>query len=121
MYIYVIIKIRIMKLYHSTTNILPSMGFKVKGNCGYGVYLAKSKKYSSSFGDILYSVIVKPKNTLRFDDNDVRGKGFFNMKENDYNSYIQQGYDSLVWYRKGKLTEFILLDTKIITDWTCEN
>ena len=107
-----------MKLYHSTTSILPSCGFKVKGNCGYGIYLAKSRKYSRHFGDITYSVNVQPKNTLRFDDNEVRGKGFFNMTEVHFNNYLNNGYDSLVWYRNGKIAEFIVLDTGIIKEWS---
>jgi len=103
-----------MILYHSTTT--PINEFRIKGNCGYGVYFASAKKYSQTFGDITYRVKLTPNNTLIFNDNEVRGKGFFNMSELQFNDYIKAGYDSLAWYRKGKLAEFIALTTDIIID-----
>jgi hypothetical protein len=102
-------------LYHSTTNPIAGK-WKMKGNNGYGIYLAKSLKYSKTFGDITYKVIVIPKRTLIFNDNEVRGKGFFNMTEIKYKEFIKN-YDSLAWYRKGILQEFVVLDDKIIKDY----
>lgn len=105
-----------MTLYHSTTH--PIIGkFRIKGNAGYGVYFAGTIRKSRTFGDITYKVKVSPKRTLIFNDNEVSGKGFFNMSRDIYLSYISDGYDSVVWYRKGRLQEFIALNTDIIIDY----
>ncbi len=105
-----------MTLYHSTTH--PIIGkFRIKGNCGYGVYFARTIRDSRTFGDITYKVNVLPKKTLIFNDNEVSGKGFFNMSRDIYDRYISDGYDSVAWYRKGRLQEFIVLRTDIISDY----
>lgn len=109
-----------LNLYHSTTQIILG-DFKIKGNCGYGAYFARTKKDSLTFGDITYKVKIKPLNTLIFNDNEVKEKGFFNMSESIFNSYISLGYDSIAWLKNNKLKEFIVLDKNIITDKTIIN
>lgn len=86
----------------------------MRGNNGWGVYFSKKKRYSQTFGDLTYKVKVCPKNTLRFDDNEVKGKGFFNMTKEKYDYYREQGYDSLVWYRNGTFKELVVLTNDII-------
>jgi len=104
-----------IKLFHSTTT--PIFGdFKMRGGAGYGAYFAKDKKVSMTFGDIIYKVTLNPKNTLVFNDNEVKGTGFFNMTKEKYEEYLSKGYDSLQWNRKGKLQEFIALKPEIILD-----
>lgn len=109
-------KIKCMTFYHSTT--VPISGqFRIKGNAGYGAYFSKSIKYSKTFGDITYKVKICPQNTLTFHDNEVKGKGFFNMTKEFYDKYISEGYDSLLWYRDGKIQEFVALKPEIIVDY----
>lgn len=103
-----------MKLYHWSTNVVTEP--RIKGNCGYGFYMAKNKKYSRLFGDILHRVIVKPENTLTFNDREVKQHAFFNIDKEHYDDYISAGYDSLAWYRNGELCEFIALKPEIIRD-----
>ena len=103
-----------MKLYHWSTNVVTEP--RIKGNCGYGFYMAKNKKYSRLFGDILHRVIVKPENTLVFNDKEVKQNAFFNIDKQHYDDYINAGYDSLAWYRNGELCEFIALKPEIIRD-----
>lgn len=106
-----------LSLYHSSHT--PLIGqIRIRGNCGYGAYFARTKAYSKVFGDITYKVRLRPKNTLTFEDSGVKGAGFFNMDKLRYNSYVKAGYDSLAWYRGGKLMEFIALDASIIIDRT---
>lgn len=107
---------KVLSLYHGTTKLLGSSGFRIKGNAGYGVYLAGDKKHSLKYGDILYKVKVRPKNTLTFNDNEVWRKGFFNMSKEWYDKYINDGYDSISWVVGGKIKEFIVLDLSIIVD-----
>ena len=102
-----------MNLIHCNTT--PIFGTpKIKGNCGYGFYLAKSIKVAKTFGDIVTRYKVTPKNTLCFYDNEIKGKGFFNMDKITFDNYISLGYDSLAWYKNGKLQEFIALNTNIL-------
>lgn len=102
-------------MYHSTTS--PIVGqFRMKGKSGYGAYFAKSSKDTEIFGDIKYKVKICPQNTLIFHDNEVRGKGFFNMTKEFYDKYISEGYDSLLWYRKGRFQELVVLRPEIIVD-----
>ena len=103
-----------MKLYHWSTNIVTEP--RIKGNCGYGFYLAKNKNYSRIFGDMLHKVTVSPKKTCIYNDSEVKGHAFFNIDKEHYDEYISQGYDSLAWYRNGKLTEFVVLKPEIIKD-----
>jgi hypothetical protein len=109
-------KLKCMTLYHSTTQPISGQ-FRIKGNAGYGVYFAKSIKDSKTFGDITYKVKICPQNTLIFNDNEVKGKGFFNMSKEFYDKYISEGYDSLLWYRNGRFQEFIALKPEIIIDY----
>jgi len=106
-----------LNLYHSTTNPLGTDGFRMKGNAGYGAYFAKTVRDSRTFGDITYKVKICPENTLVFNDNEVKGKGFFNMNKETYDKYISKGYDSLAWYKGGVLKEFIVLKKSIIIDY----
>lgn len=110
-------KQKCLNLFHSTTQPI-SGGFNVRGNAGYGIYLAKSKRISKVFGNIVYKVKVCPLNTLVFHDNEVKKKGFFNMSKKHYDDYISQGYDSLIWYRNGKFMEMVVLDPDIIEDYS---
>lgn len=103
-------------LYHSTTQVISGQ-FRIKGNCGYGAYFAKSIKDSRTFGDRTYKVKICPKNTLIFHDNEVKGKGFFNMSKELYDKYTSDGYDSLLWYRNGRFQEFIALKAEIIVSY----
>lgn len=105
---------KVMKLYHWSTNVVTEP--RIKGNCGYGFYMAKNKKYSRLFGNILHKVTVKPENTLNFYDKDVKKNAFFNIDKQNYEKYISGGYDSLAWYRNGELCEFIALKPEIIKD-----
>lgn len=109
-------KLNCMTLYHSTTRPISGQ-FDIKGNSGYGAYFSKSLKYTKSVGDISYKVKICPQNSLIFHDNEVRGKGFFNMSKEYYDKYISDGYDSLIWYRNGKLLEFIALKPEIIINY----
>ena len=108
---------KILSLYHGTTQALGSSGFRIKGNAGYGVYLAGDKRHSLKYGDMLYRVKVNPNNTLTFNDNEVWKKGFFNMSKEWYDKYISEGYDSIAWIVGGKIKEFIVLDLNIIKDF----
>ena len=101
-----------MKLYHWSTRIITEP--RIKGNCGYGFYLAKNKKYSRAAGDMLHVVTVSPKSTCTFNDGEVKGHAFFNIDKEHYEEYIQQGYDSIAWYKNGKLAEFVVLKPEII-------
>lgn len=103
-------------LYHSTTS--PIIGnFRVSNRYGfYGIYFAKSKSKSKTFGDITYKVSVNPKNTLVINDNEVKKYNFFNISKESYDKYISDGYDSIAWYKNGVLQEFVVLDNKIISN-----
>ena len=103
-----------MKLYHWSTNVVTEP--RIKGNCGYGFYMAKNRKYSRLFGDVLHKVTVMPKNTFVLNDKEVRKYPFFNIDKEHYEDYIKKGYDSLAWYRNGELCEFIALKPEIIKD-----
>lgn len=105
-----------LRLYHSTTTPIGNT-FRVQGkNNSWGIFFAKTKKYSQTFGDITYKVLIEPKNTLILNDKEVMKTPFFNMNKEQYDNYINQGYDSIAWYRQGELTEFIVLDPNIIKD-----
>lgn len=107
----------VLSLYHSTTSPI-SGEWRVRGkNDSWGIFLTKNKKYSQTFGDLTYRVKIDPKNTLILKDNEVRKNPFFNMNKDQYDNYIKQGYDSIAWYRKDILTEFIVLDPSIIKDY----
>lgn len=109
-------KNKCLTLYHSTTS--PIVGkFRMRGRNGWGAYFAKHKKDSKVFGDLTYKVKVCPNNTLVFHDNEVKGKGFFNMSKDVYDDYVSSGYDSLLWYRKGRFQELVVLDPNIIKDY----
>ena len=103
-------------LYHSTTVPL-SGSIKIKGKNGFGFYLSPNKKYSQTFGDITYKVTVQPNNLLIFYDNEVKGKGFFNMTKQQFDNYINKNIDSLAWVRKNKLTEFVVLKSEIVKNF----
>ena len=103
-----------MKLYHWSTNVVTEP--RIKGNCGYGFYMAKNKKYSRLFGNVLHKVTVKPENTFELFDKDVKKHAFFNIDKQHYDDYISKGYDSLAWYRNGELCEFVALKQEIIKD-----
>lgn len=105
---------KVMKLYHWSTNVVTEP--RIKGNCGYGFYMAKNKKYSRLFGNVLHKVTVKPENTFELFDKDVRKYAFFNIDKQHYDDYINKGYDSLAWYRNGELCEFVALKQEIIKD-----
>lgn len=101
-------------LYHSGTNVI-SGEFRMKGkNNSWGVFLSPKIDYSKVFGDITNIVKVKPKKTLVLLDRDVLKTPFFNIKEAEYKKYIEDGYDSIAWYRNGKLNEFVVLDNSIV-------
>lgn len=102
-----------MNLYHSTTSPI-SKNFRIKGNCGYGAYFAKTIKDSKTFGDITYKVKIEAKKTFVIHDNDVKKYKFFNIDKEWYDKYISLGFDSIAWYKKGVLKEFIALDETII-------
>lgn len=101
-----------MILYHSTTR--PLIGEpKIKGRCGYGFYLAGSKKDSKTFGDLTYKINVQPKRRLDIVDNEVKGYNFFNMSEESFKEYSSK-YDCMVWSQNGRIKEVIVLDSSII-------
>lgn len=105
-----------LNLYHSTANMLIG-DFRIRNISGfYGVYFASSKRDSKVFGDRTYKVSIKPKNTLIIQDNEVKKYNFFNISKESYEKYIEDGFDSIAWYQKGKIKEFVVLDTKIIGD-----
>jgi len=105
-----------MKLYHSTSKHIRNQ-FKIIGNCGYGVYFARTKRDSMTFGDLTYKVDIKPINTLVINDNDIKNYNFFNITLDSYKNYIKK-YDSLQWNKNGKLKEFVVLDISIIKNKT---
>ena len=103
-------------LYHST--IKPISGkINIKGTNGYGFYLTSRLKYSKTFGDFTYKFKVIPVKSLVLYDNDVKKHSFFNISKEHFDNYINEGYDSLIWYRKNILTEFVVLNVDIIKNY----
>ena len=88
----------------------------MRGNSGFGCYFARTISDSQTFGDITYKVRLLPKHTLIFNDNEVKGKGFFNMSKEMFDKYSKH-YDSIRWNQKGKLKEFLVLNTDIIKSY----
>ena len=56
----------------------------------------------------------------RFDillnDSEVKGRKVFNIDKDSFDEYRKNGYDSIAWFRKGKLVEFIALDPSIVKE-----
>lgn len=102
-----------LTLYHSTSRLIIGTP-KVKGICGYGFYLARTKKDSMTFGDTTYKISVTPKNTLTVVDNELKNINFFNISKESFIDYINSGFDSISWIKNGKIKEFIVLDQAII-------
>lgn len=109
-------KLGCLKLYHSTTKPI-SGEFKIKGTYGYGAYFAGTAKDSQTFGNITYEVKICPENTFVLKDSEVRGTQFYNMPKQVFEKYINDGYDSVAWYRGGKIKEFIVLVPNIVKDY----
>ena len=103
-------------LYHGTTNPLYGK-IRIAGRNGWGAYFAKDKKDTQIFGDLLHKVKIVSKNSRIFIDNEVGRYPFFNISKDHYDEYIKQGYDSLIWYRRGKLKEFVVLDPSIVKNY----
>lgn len=104
------------RYYHSNSKGLFGK-FKLRNNRGfYGVYFSPSKSYSKKFGDQVYKVDLYPKKTLEIrDKKDFQKYGnIFNISKEGYDNLIDEGYDSIAWYRDGKLMEFIVIDIDII-------
>jgi len=103
-------------LYHSSTNVI-SGEYRVRGkNNSFGIFFSPKTNYSQVFGDITNKVKIEPKKTLVLQDKEAVKTGFFNMNESQYNDYLKEGFDSIAWYRKGELTEFIVIEPSIIKD-----
>jgi hypothetical protein len=102
-----------MKLYHATTRTIRNQ-FRIKGICGFGVYFAKTKRDAKTFGDLVYMVELKPKNTLTIHDNEIKKYNFFNITQQSFDEYRSNGFDSICWMKNGKIKEFIALDVDVI-------
>lgn len=109
---------KIYKFYHSTNNpIFDEWNIKAKNF--YGIYLSPILSYSRKYGMLTYDVKVKPMRTLivdgkEFSDNTLSKNNIFNITKEMFDELRSKGYDSIAWFRNGKLIEFIVLDTKII-------
>ena len=104
--------------FHSnTTGIYGKLRLRNKSGF-FGIYFSPSKQYSKKFGDFTYKTDLYPQNTLTIKDKSEFKKygNIFNISKDSYDSLIKEGYDSIAWYRDGKLMEFIVLDTDIIGD-----
>ena len=109
---------KLYKFYHSTNNPIFE-NFNVKHKSFYGVYLSPILSYSKKYGQLTYDVKVKPYNTLvvdgkEFSDKTLSKINIFNITKEMYDKLIEKGYDSIAWFRGGKLLEFIVLDIDII-------
>jgi len=105
-----------IRYYHSNTTGLSGQ-FRLRNKSGFfGVYFSPSKKYSRTFGDQTYLVELSPKNTLVINNiSEFRNYGnIFNISKETHDKLISEGYDSVAWYRDGKLMEFVALDVDII-------
>jgi len=108
---------KIYKFYHSTNNIFGKWNIKAKNF--YGIYSSPILAYSKKYGELTYDIKVKPLKTLvvngrEFSDKFISKINIFNITKAMYDELIEKGYDSIAWYRKEKLMEFIILDTSII-------
>jgi hypothetical protein len=105
--------------FHSNTTGISGQ-FRLRNSSGFfGVYFSPSKKYSRTFGDQTYKTDLYPQKTLKIEKmSDFKDKygNIFNITKEGYDKLIEDGYDSVEWYRDGKLMEFIALNTDIIGD-----
>jgi hypothetical protein len=109
---------KVYKFYHSTIN--PIIGnWSIKSKNFYGIYFSPILSYSRKYGQLTYDVKVKPNKTLivegkEFNDKSLSKINIFNITKPMYDEMIEKGYDSIAWFRGGKLLEFIVLDVNII-------
>jgi hypothetical protein len=109
---------KIYKFYHSTNN--PIFGnWKIKAKYFYGIYSSPILAYSKKYGQLTYDIKVKPLKTLvvngsEFSDKFISKINLFNITKPMYDELIEKGYDSIAWFRKEKLMEFIILNISII-------
>lgn len=106
------------KFYHSTNNPILD-DWKIKSKYFYGIYLSPILSYSRKYGPLTYDVKVKPTKTLVVDNREFSDKSLskinlFNINKEMFDELTSKGYDSIAWFRGGKLLEFIVLNTNII-------
>ena len=106
------------KFYHSTNNPILD-NWNIRSKYFYGIYLSPILSYSKKYGQLTYDIKVKPTKTLvvegkEFSDKSLNKINLFNITKSMYDEIIEKGYDSIAWFRAGKLLEFIVLDIDII-------
>lgn len=104
-------------LYHSTTTPL-SGKIRIAGkNNSYGFFCSPIKQYSKVYGDYTYKVKLKHTDKiLVLRDRDVFKNPFFNITKKEFEIYIKK-YDIILWYRKEKLTEVVILNSEIVKEY----